>query len=229
MAFEQLITPNLGYRAQAGLCLVMAQGITGAPVQNPSATAAANRTKFRHASRTMPNTVAVLWFDHYGTYGDPPERKNWGHVVVYVPGRGFASSSPVYGEYSAPYWYSSIDAVERAFNCSFRFWTEDINGRRVCRPAPEPSKPVVKPTPAPKPLPEEEIMASAITYVQDKATKGQGTIYAVIHALSKKRPIKSPTWNMVREAEKVAANAGRPEPVDVLQITKAELDAIPDA
>lgn len=228
MTFEQLITPNLRYRALAGLCLVMAQGITGAPVQNPSATAAANRTKFRHPSRTMPNTTAVLWFDHWGTYGEPAEYANWGHVVVYVPGHGFASSSPVPGEVSTPYWYSSIAAVERTFNCSFRFWTEDINGRRVCRPAPAPSKPVAKP-PAPKPLPEEEIMASAITYVQDKATKGQGTIYAVIHALSKKRPVKSPIWNMVREAEKVAAKAGRPEPVDVLQVSKAELDAIPDA
>jgi len=121
----------------------MAQGITGAPVMYASATDAANATEFRHHNRDIPDVMCVLWFDHWGSYGQPGREvwANWGHVVVHVPGKGFASSSPVGGEVSTPYYYESIGAVERAFNCTFRFWSEDINGKRVCAPAVSAAKP----------------------------------------------------------------------------------------
>lgn len=142
-AFKSLVSPNLGFRTKAGMCLAMAQGIVGAPVANRSATDAANLTKYRHATRIMPNSIAILWFDHWGAYDDGlgPYHSNpvgavgnWGHVVVWIPGVGFASSTPWLGEYSTPYIYGSIEAVERTFNSSYRFWSEDINGLRVCEP-----------------------------------------------------------------------------------------------
>lgn len=134
MKFTSLVKPNLAFQVLAGNCLAMAQGIAGARVMHNSATDAANATSKRHHNRKIPNAVCVLWFDHWGSYGMPGREvyANWGHVVVYVPGKGFASSSPVYGEVSAPYYYNSIGAVERAFNATFRFWTEDINGTIVC-------------------------------------------------------------------------------------------------
>lgn len=134
--FKSSVTPNLNFVVLAGNCLAMAQGIVGAPVLHDSATDAANATQYRHADYNIPDAVCVLWFDHWGTYGPRGQEVygNWGHVVVYVPGRGYASSSPYAGEWSAPYFYSSIAEVEQTFNCSFRFWTEDINGLRVCSP-----------------------------------------------------------------------------------------------
>lgn len=140
MTYKSLVAPNLGFRVLAGNCLAMAQGIAGARVMYNSATDAANATRKRHHNRKIPNAVCVLWFDHWGRYGLPGREvyANWGHVVVYVPGKGFASSSPVYGEVSTPYYYNSIGAVEQAFNCKFRFWSEDINGKRVCEPVKKP-------------------------------------------------------------------------------------------
>lgn len=140
MAFQSLVTANLNFAVLAGNCLAMSQGIVGAPVMHNSATEAANATQFRHLDTNIPNAICILWFDHWGTYGSPGnmQYKNWGHVVVYVPGYGYASSSPYANQVSTPYFYASIHDVERTFNCSYRFWTEDINYKRVCVPAPAP-------------------------------------------------------------------------------------------
>lgn len=147
--YKSLVSANLQFRTLAGLCLVMAQGITGAPVMHPTATDAANATRFRHYDKNIPNAVCVLWFDHYGTYGPPFVYKNWGHVVVYVPGYGYASSSPVAGQTSGPWFYGSIREVEAAFNCTFRFWSEDINYKRVCEPVGA-TAPIAPPAPTKK-------------------------------------------------------------------------------
>lgn len=219
MAFKQLITPNLRARADAGNCLVMAQNITGAPAQNPSATEAANRTKFRHGSRQMPNTVAVLWFDHWGTYGRPAQYKNWGHVVVYVPGKGFASSSPNPWEYDGEdtgggiYWYDSIEAVERTFNASFRFWSEDINGRRVCEPAAAPKPPAPAPIEGSTDVVYWRLNSAGAVYPVDLVRRKRGKW------LSKKE------WDAVQKAW---SNAGFPS-APVANVEKAVLDGIPFA
>ncbi|UOQ56062.1 hypothetical protein MUN78_10135 [Leucobacter allii] len=147
MAFITNVTPNLGYTVLAGNCLKMAQGIFGAPVAHRSAADAADATTLRHYNRDLPDAPCVLWFDHSGAYDDGlgPYRgvpvggvANWGHVCDYVPGVGILSSSPYAGEVSGPYRYWSIAEIENTFNCSFRFWSEDINGLRVCEPAPTP-------------------------------------------------------------------------------------------
>ncbi|PIJ06797.1 hypothetical protein BMH30_14260, partial [Leucobacter sp. OLES1] len=92
-------------------------------------------------------------------------------------------------------------------------------------------RPITKTTPTSKPaskpaapaITQEELMANP-TYVQDAATKGQGTIYAVSPITGKKRPVSKAEWNGYRAAEKAGG-----EKLAVGQISKADLDAIPDA
>lgn len=153
--FQALVKPWYGGHVLAGNCLAMAQKIMGAPVMHPSATAAANATRHRHYSRSMPDAPCVVWLDHWGAYGQPGREvyANWGHVVTYEPGKGFASSSPNAGEVSTPYFYSTLAGIEAAFNCSFRFWSEDINGKRVCQE-------------------EEEVTEKDITEIVERVVKG---------------------------------------------------------
>lgn len=136
-AFMSLVKPWLGGKVLAGNCLAMAQMVVGAPGSLKSATVAADATESRHATRTMPDAVCVVWFDHWGKYG-PAGREyfdNWGHVVVWVPGVGFVSSSPRAGKTEGPFIYGSLAEVERTFNATFRFWSQDLNGKQICEPA----------------------------------------------------------------------------------------------
>lgn len=129
--FVQIVSPRTGTRDGTGWCLRFTQSVFGAPAMHESATIAANNTRLRHETRDMPNVAVPVWFDHWGTYGSPLRYANWGHVVAWVPGHGFLSSpASGYGQQ----WFPSIDAVERAFNAKFRFWSEDINGLRVAQP-----------------------------------------------------------------------------------------------
>lgn len=140
-SFKSNVTPWYGGEVLAGNCLEMAQFVVGAPVRHNSATDAANATKFRHATRDMPDAVCVAWFDHWGTYG-PAGREyyaNWGHVVIWVPGVGFVSSSPRAGKFEGPFTYGTLAEVERTFSATFRFWSEDLNGLRVCEPTNSPN------------------------------------------------------------------------------------------
>lgn len=104
-----------------------------------TATIAADATKLRIASRTMPNVAVPVWFWHYGTYGGVSGE--YGHVVLWVPGRGFLSS-PSYSKWSngreVPWsqWFSSIEEIERTFLAKFRFWSLDINTLQVARETP---------------------------------------------------------------------------------------------
>lgn len=135
--FKSLVTPWYGGEVLAGNCLAMAQMIVGAPVAHPSATAAANATKHQHATRTMPEAVCVVWFDHWGWYGPKGQERyaNWGHVVIWDPVREqFASSSPRAGKTEGPFFYKTLAQVEATFSATFRFWSEDLNGLRVCEP-----------------------------------------------------------------------------------------------
>lgn len=143
-SFSQIVTPNTGVTDFSGWCHRFARSVFNAPwvAGLDSATKAANATRYRHYAREMPDASALLWFDHWGDY-DGTGVKNWGHVVVWVPGRGFLSS-PAYPrrdasdrEVPSQDWFSSIAAVERTFAAPYRFWTEDINGLRVVEPVSE--------------------------------------------------------------------------------------------
>lgn len=158
MAFKQLVSPNFGATDYAGNCLPMAQKVVGAGGGPYSATVAANATKYQHWDRNLPSdSIAVLWFTHWGTYTDyrNGERRweDWGHVVIWSPsafgeGRGGFFSSPSWdnGYPRAGEWFSSIADVEATFSSEYRFWSEDLNGVRVCAPVagvPAASKPAV--------------------------------------------------------------------------------------
>lgn len=127
--FVQIVYPDTTVQDEAGYCHRMARAVFNAPWVSglDSATKAANATWWRYETRDMPNVAVPVWFDHWGTYGGV--FGNWGHVVVWVPGHGFLSS-PWYKKYGQE-WYPTIEDVERTFNATFRFWTEDINGLRV--------------------------------------------------------------------------------------------------
>lgn len=126
--WTQLIQPNTSVKDNAGMCLRFVQSVYGAPVKYASATDAANATTARYETREMPSVSVPVWFDHWGTYGSPARYANWGHVVAYVPSKGFLSSP---GNGYGQQWFDTINAVESYFRATFRFWSLDINGLQV--------------------------------------------------------------------------------------------------
>jgi hypothetical protein len=131
MAFSQAagLSIDPAVTTQAGWCLGFVQSVLGAPVNYRSATLAANAVTDMHTDRDIPSGVAVpVWFDHWGTYGIPPEYGNWGHVVVHMTDGRFLSS-PLNGR--GQQWFNSITEIEAAFNAKFRGWSTDINGLQV--------------------------------------------------------------------------------------------------
>lgn len=135
----QLVTPNVGTQDSAGFCLRFTQTVWGAPVRHATAWDAWEATEVKHSpAENIPGEVGVLaWFDHWGTYGG--QYGQYGHVVSWIPGKGYLSSpTNGYGQK----WLGSIEEVERAYNCTYVGWSEDINGLRVA----------VVNTPQPKPV-----------------------------------------------------------------------------
>jgi LysM repeat protein len=83
-----------------------------------------NASPTKNGSREMPPVSVPVWFSWWGNIDGT--YKDWGHVVVWVPGRGFLSSP---GRWSDPYgqqWFSTIEEIERWFSCSYNGFTLDI-------------------------------------------------------------------------------------------------------
>lgn len=103
----------------------MQQDVWGAPARYATAWDA-----WQHVSQqttTVPEDICtLLWFDHWGTYGN--EYGQYGHVVTYVPGRGLLSNP---GRGLGQLWYPSIEACERDCNAKFVGWSPDINGVQI--------------------------------------------------------------------------------------------------
>lgn len=139
----QVVKPNTNVKVLAGQCHKLARTVFGAPPREPSAWEGWKNAIGRHIKTSHPRNVSVpVWFSHYGTYGNPPRYKNWGHVVVYVPGRGYLSSP---GSGYGNKWFKTIPEVERYFNCRLAGWSEGINGVRVVEKNPIdpiPEKPI---------------------------------------------------------------------------------------
>lgn len=207
MAYKQLSPLNFNVRAQAGACLIQAQNVVGAGGGPHSATAAANATKHRHTGGKLPRDAAVaVWFSHWGTYWNyklgRDTTEDYGHVVIWSPwafdGRGGFYSSPAWG--TGGLWLETIAEVERTFNCKYRFWSEDLNGVRICAPlaAPQPkpaAKPQSKPKPIPAPIPVEDEMHT--TYMRDTKDKN-GTIW-MINSAGKRRALRKAEWENLKE------------------------------
>lgn len=130
--YSQLVKPNLKVTADAGLCLQFARKVYGAPAIYPSAWEAWKKAPGRHSGKHPSNVSVPVWFSHYGTYGKPPRYANWGHVVAYVPGKGYLSSP---GSGHGQRWFKTIAEIERYFNCKYVGWSEGINGVRVVKTA----------------------------------------------------------------------------------------------
>jgi hypothetical protein len=130
----QLITPNTSVTDGTGWCLRFTQKVWGAPARYESAWKAWEATEYKHSTtENIPTDVGVVvWFSHYGTYGENGNEyyANWGHVVSWIPGRGYLSS-PTSGV--GQKWLESIEEVERAYSSTYVGWSEDINGLRVAK------------------------------------------------------------------------------------------------
>lgn len=132
MTWTALVPPRLGTEDDPGMCLRFSQSFFGAPVRYRSAWEAWQNQTYRHpVTDPLPNVPVLLWYSHWGTYGDPLSYENWGHVTPYVPGDAIYSSpdNPWAGWSQSR--FSTIAEVERAFNCKYVGWSEDINGLRV--------------------------------------------------------------------------------------------------
>ncbi len=233
MSYEQWVVPNLNATDATGMCLRFVQRV----FQNQnlyyyaSAWEAWERSVHKSYERNIPSDVAVpVYFAHYGTYGSPPRYANWGHVVVWVPGRGYLSSPA--GGYGQQ-WFPTIEAVERAFNARYAGWALDVGGLITAwprgvpypgvtpPPAPIPNvKP--KPIPAPAPTPLEEMMINPV-YIRDAKTPS-GTVYALNTVTGKKRAIPTHEWNGIRAAERAGG-----EKIVIGSVSADDLKKIPNA
>jgi hypothetical protein len=110
----------------AGYCLGLVQRVYGAPGLHNTAWEAWEATQEKYSSREMPDVSVPVWFDHYGTYDGVYGR--FGHVVAWVPGRGFLSSP---GSGTGQKWLQTIPEIERFYNCTFVGYSADINTVKV--------------------------------------------------------------------------------------------------
>lgn len=190
----QRVAPNLGTRDYAGACLRFTQSVFGAPVRHRSAWHAWLNAPRRHFNRNFPKNVAViLWFEHYGRYNDglgqygpnksDPYWGNWGHVVTWVPGRGYLSSparNPADGRKTRQ-WFSTVEAVERTFGATYVGWSEGINGLLVVERKPVIPKPVIPKISRGRIVRKHKLGVNIMPmfiYLKDGAGKGQ-PLYAV--------------------------------------------------
>ena len=135
----QLVSPNLGQTSLAGWCLWFARVAFGAPAVEASAWAGWLNTKYRHGDWNLPNVAVPVWFQSYGDYDGSGVVKNWGHVAIFVPGRGVLSS-PITWNGPGQQWYNSISELAAAINrilpnsrTVYVGWSEDISNVRVAK------------------------------------------------------------------------------------------------
>jgi hypothetical protein len=135
--FVQVRKPNLKTTGRSGWCLVFARKMFNIPAKYPTAWKGWLNAKRRYAVTPHPKNVSVpIWFSFVRG------RTNFGHVVIYVPKKGYYSSP--YKRFSFRAVLPSIKEVERIYSAKYVGWSEDINGVSVV-------KKVSAPKPAPKP------------------------------------------------------------------------------
>jgi hypothetical protein len=145
LVYVQDSTVNTEVQDQAGWCLRFVQSVFDAPVAYDSARAAYDATGQKYGDRNIPSVAVPVWFSHVGTYGGVT--KDWGHVVAYIPGRGFLSSP---GRGYGQEWFDTIGEIEDYFRCTFLAYSLDLNGKQIAHMEADPT-PVPAPTPTPAP------------------------------------------------------------------------------
>ena len=159
--WKQVSNPRDDITSAPGWCLWFAQEVWQVPHQFATAWQAWQATQFKHEDRNLPNVSVPVWFDHWGTYGDPPRYGQYGHVVQYFPGRGFLSSpGRTYGQE----WLATIEEVERRFNSTFVGWSEDM------QPGIQVVKQIIEPV-------EDEDMAQGAFFKVKPGGKDAGKVY----------------------------------------------------
>lgn len=142
MAWDQIVGANYSTQDYAGYCLRFTQTVFGAPVNYPTAWVAWLNQDGKHETRDMPNADVPIFFESWGTYGNPPTYDNWGHACVYQASTGRVFSSP--GSGYGNRWFNSIAEAEAQWGMRYVGWTEYLNGMQIVSysgddPAPTPT------------------------------------------------------------------------------------------
>lgn len=177
MPWKSLATPRKDTVDLPGMCLRFAQSFFGAPVAYPDAWTAWENQKHRHpASEPLPSVPVVLWFSHYGSYGSPGQEywKNWGHVAPYVPGDAIYSSPATWNAGWSQSRFATIADLERALNCKYVGWSEDLNGMRLAQRVASPVNEAETET-APK-IQRKKNMATLYCQSANNKRPGQGAV-----------------------------------------------------
>lgn len=144
MSYKQLKKADASVKDGYGWCLRMTRKVFGVGAHYATAWDAWVGAKHRSTSRTMPNVAVPVYFSYTGTFSGV--RKNWGHVVAYIPGRGFLSS-PASG--TGQLWAKTIAEMERLIPGSkYVGWALDLNGVMVAEKVAAAKAPAAKPAPA---------------------------------------------------------------------------------
>lgn len=132
--YTQLRKPNTSVTGISGFCLNYARKVFNVGAKYRTAWRAWSNATKRHTASSHPKNVAVpIWFKFYRL------GINFGHVVVYVPGKGYYSSP--YKRRTTHAVLPSIKEVERIYSAKYVGWSEDINGvsvvKKVATPNPK--------------------------------------------------------------------------------------------
>lgn len=127
MPYTQLVKFNLSQKGRSGWCLEYVRKGFGAPAVEPSAWQAWQKAKYKHTgSRTMPKVQVPVFFSYI------ENGINYGHVVAWIPGKGFYSSP--YNNLTTKAVLKTLGEVERIYGCKYVGWAEDVSKVRVVKP-----------------------------------------------------------------------------------------------
>lgn len=134
----QLVSPDTTVKGRVTWCLEYARKVFHAPAVENTAWEGWLAAKYKHYDRNLPDVSVPLWFEYWGLLNGI--YKNYGHVVDYVPGKGFYSA-PYSTSTTVPYQEGtntravlpSVEEVERIYHCRFVGWSEDISNVRVAK------------------------------------------------------------------------------------------------
>jgi LysM repeat protein len=171
MGYTQLRNANPDTKDYPGWCLkLVTVAFFGSPGGHNCAKDAWNASGTKNGSRSMPDVQVPVWFSWVGTIDGIT--KDWGHVVVWFPGRGFLSSPGKWTDGYGQQWFSSIEAVERWFGAPYLGFTLDIPMRGSV------AQWVDGPTPTPTPTPSPDYTGS-YTVVPGDTLSGIADQYGV--------------------------------------------------
>lgn len=142
MSWQSLVDVNLNTVSEPGWCLAFAKDAVGAPAGIPTARASWDIAQDKHPGDwNLPDAVCAVYWSWVGDLGEG--MLDYGHVCIWVPGRGLFSSPKRWTDGVGSAWYSSIDEVSNWIGGTYLGWTSDINGKQICQwvgdaPAPAP-------------------------------------------------------------------------------------------